>query len=39
MVAEESVVSKIEATLMAKFGTKMSLWHVRQGAKKVWHAI
>jgi hypothetical protein len=37
--ATESVVSKNEATLVASFGKKMSLWRVGQGAKKVWHAI
>jgi hypothetical protein len=39
MAATESVASKIEATLVARFGTKMSLWHVGQGAKKVRRAI
>lgn len=24
---------------MVKFSKKMSLWHVEQNAKKVWHAI
>ena len=35
----ESVASKIKAKLVASFGTKMSLWHVGQGARKVRHAI
>ena len=30
---------KIEATLVANFGKKMSLRHVGHGAKKVWHAV
>ena len=39
MAARESLTSKIEATLVAKFGKKMGLWRVGQGAKKVWHAV
>ena len=34
-----TVATKIEDTVVARFGTKMSLWHVRYGAKKVWRAI
>ena len=39
MVAREISASKIETTLVAKFGKKMSLCGVGQGAKKVWHAV
>ena len=39
MAATESVASKIEAKFVASYGTKMSLWHVRKGARKVRRAI
>ena len=39
VAATESVASKIEATLVAKLGMKMSLWHVGQCAKKVRRAM
>jgi hypothetical protein len=39
MTARKSLASKIEATLMAKFGKKIDLWRVGQGAEKVWHAV
>jgi hypothetical protein len=39
MTATESVASKIEAKLVTSFDTKMNLWHLGQGARKVRHAI
>jgi hypothetical protein len=39
VTVRESLTSKIEVTLVAKFGKKISLWRVRHGAKKVWHAV
>jgi hypothetical protein len=39
VAVRESLTSKIKATLVAKFGKKIGLWHVGQGAKKVWHAV
>jgi predicted transcriptional regulator len=39
VAARESLASKIKATLMAKFGKKMGLRRVRQGAKEMWHAV
>jgi hypothetical protein len=39
VAATKSVASKINATLMAKFGTKMNLSSVGQDAKELWHTI
>jgi hypothetical protein len=35
VAARENLVNKIEATLMAKFDKKISLWRVGQSANKM----